>query len=581
MTKQEELLKFLVENNFIEFEQLKKVVNEARGDNKDIEGVLLSKKVITPEELTRIKAKIYNLEYADLSEMEISEDVLNVISENVSENYQVICFGKEDKAIKVGLVDPENFKAIEAVDFLAKESGFRSQYYLISEKSFKLSFAKYKPIGKELSSALKDKAEEESLIELKIEEDGGANLEEITKGAPVAKIVSVIIRHAVEGGASDIHIEPLKKESRVRYRIDGILHTSLVLPINIHNAIIARIKVMARLKLDETRIPQDGRIHLTVDNRGIDFRISILPLVGTEKAVLRILDTTGGAPKLESLGYKGVQLEKIKKSLGKTGGLILITGPTGSGKSTTLFSLLDMLNKDGVNISTLEDPVEYQIKGVNQSQIRPEVGYTFVSGLRSFLRQDPDIIMVGEIRDEETAELAIHASLTGHLVLSTLHTNSAPGAIARMIDMGLEPFLLGTTLNIIIAQRLVRKICPECKEEIKLPENYLADVKRIIKDIGIDLVKEYVKGFDENNLKFYKGKGCSRCGNIGYSGRLSISEVLVLEDKLEKAVIEGKTNLTLEEIKATQSYVTVKQDGIMRVLEGLTTFEEIMRVMED
>jgi type IV pilus assembly protein PilB len=582
MTKQEELLKYLVENNFIEFEQLKKLVRESQSENKSIEDMLLARKVVSNEEMVRIKAKVYGLEYADLSEMDIPEDVLNVISENVAENYQVICFGKEEKVINVGLVDPENFKAIEAVDFLAKESGFRVQYHLISEHSFKIAFAKYKPIGKELSSALKVKAEEESMLELKAEEDeAGGNLEEITKGAPVAKIVSVIIRHAVEGGASDIHIEPMKDESRVRYRIDGVLHTSLVLPINIHNAIIARIKVMSRLKLDETRIPQDGRIRMMVDNRPIDFRISILPLVGTEKAVLRILDTTGGAPKLESLGYKGVQLKKIKDSLGKTGGLILITGPTGSGKSTTLFSILDMLNKDGVNISTLEDPVEYQIKGVNQSQIRPEVGYTFVSGLRSFLRQDPDIIMVGEIRDEETAELAIHASLTGHLVLSTLHTNSAPGAITRMVDMGLEPFLLGTTLNIVIAQRLVRKICPDCKEKIDLPENYLEDVKKTIDQIGVDYLKEHIKDFDENNLEFYRGKGCSHCGNVGYAGRLAISEVLVLEDDLEKKVISGETNLGLEDIKATQSYVTIKQDGVMRVLEGLTTFEEVMRVMED
>lgn len=580
MTKQEELLKFLVENNFIEFEQLKKVVKDARVDNKDIEEELLAKKVVNQEELVRIKARIYSLEYADLTEMEISEDVLNVISENVSENYKVICFGKEDKMIKVGMVDPENFKAIEAVDFLAKESGFRTQYHLISDRSFKIAFAKYKPIGKELSSALKVKAEEESLLEIK-EDEGGADLEEITKGAPVAKIVSVIIRHAVEGGASDIHVEPLRDESRVRYRIDGILHTSLVLPINIHNAIIARIKVMARLKLDETRIPQDGRIHLTVDNRAIDFRVSILPLVGTEKVVLRILDTTGGAPKLETLGYKGEQLRKIKESLTKSNGLILITGPTGSGKSTTLFALLDLLNKDGVNISTLEDPVEYQIKGANQSQIRPEVGYTFASGLRSFLRQDPDIIMVGEIRDQETAELSIHASLTGHLVLSTLHTNSAPGAITRMIDMGLEPFLLGSTLNIIIAQRLVRKICPDCKEEITLPENYLEDIRKTIEKIGLDVVKKQIKDFDIKKMKFYKGKGCSHCGNIGYAGRLAISEVLVLEDKIKELVIGGKSNISLDEIRATQDYLTLKQDGVIRALEGATTFEEIIRVMED
>ena len=579
MAKQKEILRHLIENQMLTQEQLSEFQEKAKADKKNIEEILVNKKVISLENLSKLKAALYNLPYENLREENISNDAVNIIPYEVAENYKIICFSKQGREIKVGIVDPDNFKAVEAMDFLAKGNGLKVEYFFISENSFREAVKKYKSVSEELSLALESKTKEGNLVKAKVDEK--IDLEEITKSAPVAKIVSVIIRHAVEGGASDIHVEPLHSESRVRYRIDGILHTSLVLPRNVHNAIIARVKVMANLKIDETRIPQDGRISLVVDEKAIDFRVSILPLVGSEKVVMRILDTTKGAPSLIDLGFQGVQLNVVENNLKKTEGLLLVTGPTGSGKSTTLFSMLDILNREGVNISTLEDPVEYKMKGVNQSQVRPEIGYTFSAGLRSFLRQDPDVIMVGEIRDEETAELAIHAALTGHMVLSTLHTNSAVGAIPRMIDMHVEPFLLGSTMHTVIAQRLARKICPHCKEEFKIPEDVLSEVREVIRDIGEEYINQVIKGFSSKKLTFCHGKGCPRCGNKGYSGRVSVIEVLDINKKLKRLIFDGNRDLNVEQVKSTQKFITIKQDGILKVLQGITTMEEILRVMKD
>ncbi|MCK4539951.1 Flp pilus assembly complex ATPase component TadA [Candidatus Parcubacteria bacterium] len=580
MAKQEEILRHLVENQMLTLEQASEFKKKANADKKSIEEILANKKIISLEDLTKLKAGLYNLPYENLREKDIDENAINIIPGEVAENYKIICFLKEGRKIKVGVTDPDNFKAIEAVDFLAKGNGLEVEYFFISKDSFQEAVKKYKSISEELSSALESKASKEGEL-MTVDAKDKIDLEEITKSAPVAKIVSVIIRHAVEGDASDIHIEPLYSESRVRYRIDGILHTSLVLPRNVHNAIVARVKVMANLKIDETRIPQDGRIRLIINEREIDFRVSIMPLIGSEKVVMRILDTTKGAPALPDLGFQGRQLKTVENNLKKTEGLLLVTGPTGSGKSTTLFSMLDILNKEGVNISTLEDPVEYQIKGINQSQVKPEIGYTFSSGLRSFLRQDPDVIMVGEIRDEETAELAIHAALTGHVVLSTLHTNSAVGAIPRMIDMRIEPFLLGSTMHTIVAQRLARKICPHCKEEFEIPNDILEEIKAEISNVGEEYVSQVIKNFNPKKLIFHHGKGCPRCGNSGYSGRVSVVEVLDINKKLKRLILGGNHDLTIEQVKNTQEFITIKQDGILKVLQGITTIEEILRVMKD
>jgi len=581
MPKQEDILKILIKNGLISEGDSKIATEEAKKEEKKAEDILLAEKKIKEEDLIKIKADLYGLPYEDLREKEISDNILNILSSEVSENYKIVSFDRIDNKIRVGIVDPDNFKAIEAVDFLAKGKGLQVEYFLISKTSFYKAFERYKSLAKELSSALETRAKEEEEETVTIKSEEKTNLEEVTKSAPVAKIVSVIIRHAIDGGASDIHVEPLKNESRVRYRIDGILHTSLVLPRSVHSSIVARIKVMANLKLDETRIPQDGRIKLKINEREIDFRVSTLPLVSEEKVVMRVLDTSKGAPTLEALGYQGQQFEVIQNNIKRTEGMFLVTGPTGSGKSTTLFSVLDLLNKEGVNISTLEDPVEYQMKGVNQSQVRPSIGYTFSSGLRSFLRQDPDVIMVGEIRDEETAELAVHAALTGHFVLSTLHTNSAPATLPRLMDMGVQSFLLGSTIHTIVAQRLARKICQKCLETYDVPKDYMEELKKEIDGIGVDYVKKMVKDFDFKKIKLSRGKGCAHCGNSGYSGRIAIAEVLDINKELKKKIVEGSKDFSVEEVKSTQNFITIKEDGIIKILQGNTTVEEVLRIMKD
>jgi len=579
-----EILELLKTEKVLDDKQIAEAENIAQTTKTDIEQVLISQKLVDSEKLTEIKAKSKGLPYANLLEIDIAKDVLNIISYEVAKNYKVICFNKEKNRIDVGTLDSGNLKAVEAINFLANEGGLQVKYHLISEESFNKALKQYQTLSEEVQVALQ--AQEEEVETEKTAQDKQRKTEEVTKAAPVSKIVSVILKHAVEGGASDIHIEPFKKESRVRYRIDGILNTSLVLPISVHASIVARIKVLSSLKLDETRVPQDGRIRVNFSKRRIDFRVSILPLIDTEKVVMRILDVSKGAPKLEDLGYEGRNLDIISKNIKNTDGLFLVTGPTGSGKSTTLFSALTLINREGVNISTLEDPVEYFLDGANQAQIRTQVGFTFASGLRALLRQDPDIIMVGEIRDSETAELAIHAALTGHMVLSTLHTNDAIGTIPRLIDMKVEPFLLASTLNGILAQRLVRRICSHCKAEQEMNEearNIITTEIKKIYDIVDDKLKKLfddtILSDDEKKKKLYKGKGCSRCAGTGYKGRVAIAEVLDVNDDI-KSIIANKKELNYDsELLKKQKFITVQQDGIIRALQGITSMEEVLRVM--
>lgn len=580
MDKQNELLNLLVLKGIIKEEDLLLANGEANKAQKNILDVLIEKKMVDQEKVAEVKAEVFNIPYKSLLDTQIETSILNIIPKEVADNYKIICFNKDEGRIQVGLVDPNNFKAIEAVDFLAKRDKLRAEFFLISEISYEATVKQYKTLSKEVTTALHDREQEKKETVVK-EQKKEENLEEITKSAPVAKIVSVIIRHAIEGRASDIHIEPLRKESRIRYRIDGVMRTSLVLPKDIHSSVVARIKVLANLKLDETRIPQDGRIRISMNNKEIDLRVSVLPLVGEEKVVMRILDVTRGAPTLEDLGFSGIALEIIRKNIEKTDGMFLVTGPTGSGKSTTLFSVLNIMNKDGVNISTLEDPVEYFIKGVNQSQVRPEIGFTFASGLRALLRQDPDVIMVGEIRDNETAELAVHAGLTGHFVLSTLHTNDAIGALPRLFDMGVEPFLLGSTINTVIAQRLARKICSFCKKEDKVSDDILEGARNELNKLPSGLVEKLLPGKDLNGLTFYKGSGCPRCGNSGYSGRVAIAEVIDINDKIKEIITDKTKTLSTKNVMESQDYVNMYQDGIIKAVIGSTTMEEVLRVVHN
>ncbi len=586
MNRKEQLLSLLRVQNLISAEQQSEISAMLAQADFDLNGYLVKEKIIDEEKLYELWSAIYSLPYFNAISAEISRDDLALLPQDIARNYNIVCLGKEGKFLKFGLTDP-NLKAMEAINFLAQEQKLNPKYFIISPSGLEKILKEYQQIEEEISSALEEKTkkEGEDLIQLKSGDDETVSVSgEDINSAPVAKIVSVIIRHAVEARASDIHIEPYEKESRVRYRIDGILHTSLTLPKSIHNSVIARIKVLAKLKLDESRIPQDGRIRLLVDGKDIDFRVSTLPLASSEKVVMRILDSTKGAPALEDLGFNQVAMASIQRSIKKTNGIILVSGPTGSGKSTTLYAILTILNQEGVNISTLEDPIEYEIKGINQSQIRPKIGFTFANGLRSLLRQDPNIIMVGEIRDEETAELAIQASLTGHLVLSSIHTNDALGAIFRLEDMKVERFLVSSTLRALVAQRLVRQICPHCRKERAASPAEISSIQEILHDLTDVIIRKELPDWQGassiSNYKFYQPAGCVRCENTGFLGRVSIAEVIEVSEKIKEIIADEKQVLDIQVIRNNQDFISVKQDGIIKVLQGVTTVEEVLRVIE-
>lgn len=575
------ILKKLQDNNVIDQEKNRELSN--LNSVEDIFGELIKDTTIDQEKLLMTEAAYYNFKYIDLLGTEITRDIVNILPQDLAENYKLVVFGKQDKTLRVALTNPAELKGQEAVEFIARQNGLNVEYYLTSLASFNQAFKQYSVLKTEVEKAL-DVAEDKMSRQQKKTEEADLTSDniDVIKSAPISQIVSVIIRHGVEGKASDIHIEPFMDKSRVRYRLDGELHTSLLLPKSVHAAIISRIKVMANLKIDETRVPQDGRIRLNVNNNNVDFRISTLPLYDQEKVVMRILDTSSGALTLEQLGFEGRNLEVIKNNIDKPHGMFLVTGPTGSGKSTTLYSVLNILNQENVNITTLEDPVEYYLRGINQSQINPDVGLTFANGLRSILRQDPDVIMVGEIRDSETAELAIHAALTGHIVLSTLHTNDAFGAIPRLIDMHVEPFLLSSTLNIIIAQRLVRKICDNCKEEIKLPDKLVGFVwDEFIKINKNNLSADLLVLRDKKDLKFYHGNGCLRCNNSGYAGRLAIAEILDMTDEIKQLISSGTSLEKIKQETIQKQMITLQQDGLLKAIRGMTTVEEVLRATKD
>jgi len=571
------VIEVLVEGGILTQEKIDDLKKQA-GEKADLLEFIEKKGIVSEEDITKARSQVLNVPYVDLFGRVISGSILNVIPRELSENYQMIAFSRIQKEVHVAMVDPSDFKALEAIEFLARKNGYRIKYFIVSLGGFHYAFKQYSTLTAEVEEALAgtEKKERGALEDATAPEKG---MEEVVKSAPVSKMVNVILKHAVEGNASDIHIEPVEEETRVRYRIDGVLHTSLVLPKYVHSSIVARIKVISNLKLDETRVPQDGRFRTDWDGRVIDYRVSTLPLVGNEKVVMRILDRSAIVLDLEKLGFEGKSLEIMKDAVKKTVGTILLTGPTGSGKSTTLSALLTILNSEAVNIVTLEDPVEYYLNGVNQSQINPDVGLTFASGLRSILRQDPDVIMVGEIRDNETAELAVHASLTGHLVLSTLHTNDAFGAIPRLIDMDIEPFLLTAALNTVAAQRLVRRLCPYCQQVVTLPDDLKKEVQQHLEAMPPEVVKKRIKNVKD--LKFYEGKGCIRCENTGYKGRVLINEILVMDSELKKAVVANPTIDAMKEVAQRQNMISMLQDGIIKAIEKKTSLAEVIRVTKE
>jgi len=557
---------------------------KSKKDNLNIFNTLADKKIVGEEKLTKIRADFLRIPYIKLKDEVISNEILGEIPEKAALFYKLIPFEKNEETVKVAMINPNNIEALDALKFISIRHKIKTEIYLISKSGFYGAAKQYKKVDDELKNVLKNV--DWQITDKKSDSEkkrGNKDIKKLTGEAPVSKIVNIILTHAIEGKASDIHIEPNENELRVRYRLDGVLHNSLVLPKKIAPAVVSRIKILADLKIDETRKPQDGRFRFSVSkehnlNKSVDLRVSTFPTVNGEKVVMRILDTSSDINTLKNLGIWKKGLRLINENINKPFGIILVTGPTGSGKSTTLYAMMKILNKEGVNVVTLEDPVEYFMVGINQSQVRPEIGYTFSSGLRSILRQDPDIIMVGEIRDKETAELATHAALTGHLVLSTLHTNNAIGVIPRLIDMGVEPFLISSSLNIAIAQRLVKKICSYCKEEIAVSLSMEKIIRKELESIPDDQKNDIdVK----NDIKLFHGKGCKECNQSGFSGRIGVYEVLLMTPELEATMSSNISDNEITKEAKKQGMITMKQDGIMKALSGITTIEEVLRITEE
>ena len=572
------LLQTLIERSILSEEGAQALEKEISSSAETEEEAILRKKILTEKSLFEIKSEITGFPLKTVDIEEVLLKALEFIPEESAKYYKMVPLKIEGNTLEVGMVFPEDLKAQEVLDFLARQNRFSYKIYLINFTNFYEIIKQYGTLKGEFSKAL-ESLEGELNEEKKAKVAAPSDSRPLVEDAPVIKMVAVILKYAVDGEASDIHIEPMKDKSRVRYRIDGKLHASIFLPNKTHPSIVARIKILSNLKIDETRVPQDGRFSTTVYNKEIDFRVSTFPTSLGEKVVIRVLIPGDQAATLEDLGFEGRNLELVKGAIEKPYGLILSTGPTGSGKTTTLYTLLDMLNKEGVNIVTLEDPIEYFMKGINHSQIRPDIGYGFAEGLRSILRQDPDIIMVGEVRDEETSSLVMHAALTGHIVLSTLHTNNAVGVIPRLIDMGIPPFLIPSSLTVMIAQRLVGALCPHCK---KKKENISQDIINIFEKELLSIPEETKKELDFSFGELYDAVGCKKCNWRGYKGRIGLFEVFEMTEELSALTISSNLSEELLIAEARrQGMITIRQDGLIKALKGKTSVEEILRAGEE
>jgi type IV pilus assembly protein PilB len=575
-----QLYEFIKDSELINLKDLDLAYKEAQENSRMLGDILLEKKLTDEIKLRQLYAYILGVPFVDLSKEIVPADILQIIPEPIAKKYKIIAFEKTGQELKVAMLNPED---IQTIDFIRKKTGLKIITCLTSESSINIILKQY---AKSLKAEFGDIIEKNSS---EINGDEKEDLEKVAQGLPIIRIVDTLIKHAILQGASDIHIEPDEKEVRVRYRIDGILHDAMTLPKQVKHGIIARIKVLSNLKLDEHRVPQDGRFKIEKDDLKISFRVSILPIFDGEKIVMRLLNETNKGLTLEKMGLTGSALEIIHRQIKKPNGMILVTGPTGSGKTTTLYTIMDILNTPEVNISTVEDPVEYRMPKVNQTQIYTKVGLTFAAGLRALLRQDPDIIMVGEIRDQETLEMAIHAALTGHLVLSTLHTNSAAATLPRIIDMGAEPFMVASTVNVIVAQRLVRKLCSDCKKEYKMTSKELKilnesyDMKAILENIKKnELAKGIVnKKTTWEDIKFYKAVGCEQCNSEGYKGRSGIYEVLEVDDEIEKMISQKTPTEEMEKRAQEKGMLTMVEDGFMKAIGEITSVEEILRVTKE
>jgi type IV pilus assembly protein PilB len=565
----DQLIALIQSQNLLTPEAITKLKREASLSGRSAEDVIYEGRLLDDAQLANIKSAYLKIPYQKLDPATLTPEVIALIPEETVRSYGIVPLEKRDGLLVAGMTNPDDNKAQEALKFIARRERLNLGVYVISYGDWQQALRKYSPYKSSMAAAVK------SLNLKPSERAGGVELEAVGSGedAPVIRIVADTLREAVQSGASDVHMEPQANYLRVRFRIGGDLEEAAALPAELSQPVISRVKVMSNLRIDETRVPQDGRFHAKILDRDIDFRVSTFPTPLGEKVAIRVLDPQTGLKNLDDLGLAGTNLETVKTGIAKPFGMVLISGPTGSGKSTTLYAILQLLNNEKVNIVSLEDPVEYFVSGVNQSQVRPEINYDFASGLREILRQDPDVIMVGEIRDNETAGLAIHAALTGHIVLSTIHTNNAVGVLPRLIDMSVEPFIVSEAVNLMLSQRLISKLCDACKEATDAPEEAQRAIAEALKGVPDAVRSKYRAPY-----KIYHGKGCAVCKNKGTLGRMAIFEVFQMTRELGEIISSAERTAAkiLAEAKR-QGMITMREDGIMKALDGLVALEEVLR----
>ncbi len=578
----EQLKRFVSDAGLVPKKDLAAAQKVAKEEKRTLAEALIAGGYMTEDDLRRVESYVLGIPFVSLKDEKIDFDILSLIPEPVARNHNIIAFKKSDTALEVAMLDTAD---LPAIDFIKKKVGLKILPRLTDTESMRWALQQYqKTLKDEFGDII---AKESSALKVLAEGDGEEvseeDLKKMAEDLPVVRIVDTLLRHAIIQGASDIHIEPMEEEVLVRYRIDGILHDAMTLPKHAGPTIAARIKVLSNLKLDEKRLPQDGRFKMEMDGQKVSFRVSVLPIFFGEKIVMRLLRENRSGFSLEGIGFHGSTLERLQDAMKQTTGIILVTGPTGSGKTTTLYTILDLLNTPEVNISTIEDPIEYQMPRINQTQVKADIGFTFATGLRSLMRQDPDIIMVGEIRDQETANLAINAALTGHLVLATVHTNSAAGTVARLVDMGVESFLMVSTLRVAIGQRLVRRVREDMREPYTLTANQRAELS---KHADLDRVLETLReeniikpNASWNSIPFYHA--VPQGNEDGYKGRIGIHEVLPVSSAMKEMVMANATADQIEEQARKEGMLTMLEDGIYKAARGLTTIEEVLRVINE
>lgn len=580
--KNEQLIDFLDDVELVSDQELETAKQRAEERDEDISNALVNGGMLEADELRRVQAHVLGVPFVDLKERDIDFETLSMIPEPVARNHDIVAYQDNGNELEVAMLDADD---LQAIDFVRKKTGKKIQPRLTDSESMQVALQEYQ---ESLDSEFSDIIERESSSIETIADDEGEDasaeeLAEMAEDLPVVRIVETLLKHAIIQDASDIHIEPMEEKVLVRYRIDGILHDAMELPAQTSQPIVARIKVLSDLKLDEKRLPQDGRFKVEMEGEEVSFRVSILPTQYGEKVVMRLLKQNVEGFTLPELGFHGSSLERVHWATKQSTGMMLVTGPTGSGKTTTLYTVMDILNTPKVNISTVEDPVEYQMKRINQTQVKPDIGFTFSEGLRSLVRQDPDIIMVGEIRDEETSHLAVNAALTGHLVFSTLHTNSAAGAIPRLLDMGAEAFLLVSTIKLLVGQRLVRELC-DTRESYTLSDSELdrldenIDMEKVLNTLKEENIVDERDGW--RDIEFYKAVESDGCPD-GFSGRVGIQEVLKMTPTIGELVMADETAETIENQAREEGMLTMAEDGIYKAAKGVTTIEEVFRVVNN